>query len=50
MNAVSFDVFDARFAALRPSKPNPSFHPNTRKPRVLGTPSLLGADAREPTA
>jgi len=46
---LSADFF-ARFAALRPSKPKTGFHPNTRKPRVLGSPGLLGAAAREPTA
>ena len=30
------NLFFARSAALRPSKPKPGFHPNTRKPRVLG--------------
>jgi hypothetical protein len=38
LNAVALDGFSARFAALRPSKPKSDFHPNTRKPRVLGTP------------
>jgi hypothetical protein len=62
MYDLSADFF-ARFAALRPSKPKPGFHPNTRKPRVLGSPAstpsrearvggpgLLGAAARGPTA
>jgi hypothetical protein len=39
----------ARSAALRPSKPKPGFHPNTRK-RACWGPGLLGAAAREPAA
>jgi len=42
--------FYARFAVFRPSKPKPGFHPNTRKPRVLGSPGSLGAAARGPAA
>jgi len=45
---LSADFF-ARFAALRPSKPG--LPPSTlKKPRVLGSPGLLGAAAREPAA
>jgi hypothetical protein len=43
MDAVSFDDFCARFAALLPRKPKPDFHPNTLKIARAGDPGLSGS-------